>query len=49
MISWRLSFLSTIIGLLWIAVPVLMVIGIVNALNGKAKELPLIGKIKILK
>lgn len=49
MISWRLSFLSTIIGLLWIAFPVWMVIGIVNALNGKAKELPLIGKIKILK
>lgn len=49
MISWRLSFLSTIIGLLWIAFPVWMVIGIVNALNGKAKELPFIGKIKILK
>lgn len=48
-ISWRLSFLSTIIGLLWIAFPVWCVIGIVNALNGKAKELPIIGKIKILK
>lgn len=49
MISWRLSFLSTIIGLLWIAFPVWCVIGIINALNGKAKELPIIGKIKILK
>ncbi len=48
-ISWRLSFLSTIIGILWIAFPVWCVIGIVNALNGKAKELPIIGKIKILK
>ena len=28
---------------------VLMVIGIVNAANGKAKELPIIGSIKILK
>ncbi len=49
MISWRLSFLSTIIGLLWIAFPVWCVIGIINALNGKAKELPIIGRIKILK
>ncbi len=48
-ISWRLSFLSAIIGLLWIAFPVWCVIGIINALNGKAKELPIIGKIKILK
>lgn len=28
---------------------VLMIIGIVNAVNGKAKELPLIGKIRIIK
>lgn len=48
-ISWRLTFLTSILGLLWIAYPVLAVIGIINALNGKAKELPLIGKIKILK
>ena len=32
-----------------IAVTVLAVIGILNALNGKAKELPLIGKFRILK
>ena len=48
-ISWRLTFLTSILGLLWIAYPVLAVIGIINALNGKAKELPFIGKIKILK
>lgn len=48
-ISWRLAFLTSILGLLWIAYPVLAIIGIVNALNGKAKELPFIGKIKILK
>lgn len=32
-----------------IAVTVLAVIGILNVLNGKAKELPLIGKFRILK
>ena len=48
-ISWRLSFLTSILGLLWLAYPVLGIIGIINALNGKAKELPFIGKIKILK
>lgn len=35
--------------LLSIAITVLAVIGIINAANGKAKELPLIGKFKILK
>ena len=34
---------------LWIFVGVLAIIGIVNAAKGQAKELPLIGKIKILK
>ncbi len=32
-----------------LAVTVLAVLGIINALNGKAKELPLIGKFRILK
>ncbi|MBQ7116979.1 MAG: hypothetical protein IJN88_02070, partial [Clostridia bacterium] len=32
-----------------LAITVLSVIGIVNALGGKAKELPVIGKYKILK
>ena len=32
-----------------ILVTVLAVIGIINALNGKAKELPIIGKFKIIK
>lgn len=35
--------------ILSIVVTILAVIGIINALNGKAKELPLIGKFKILK
>lgn len=48
-ISWRLYFLVTIIGLVGIVFAVLAVIGIVNAVNGRAKELPLIGKYKLLK
>jgi len=48
-ISWRLYFLSSIIGIFSIVFIVLAVIGIVNAANGKAKELPVIGKYKILK
>ncbi len=46
--------LITIIG--WILMPifgifvfVLFVIGLINGLNGKAKELPLIGKFKLIK
>ncbi|MBQ2662032.1 MAG: zinc ribbon domain-containing protein [Clostridia bacterium] len=48
-ISWRLAFLSTIFSLVSIAFLVLMVLGIINAANGKAKELPIIGKFKLLK
>lgn len=48
-ISWRLSFISTILSLVNIVFLVLAILGIVNAANGKAKELPVIGKIKILK
>ncbi len=48
-ISWRLYFIVTILGLLWIVFGVLAIIGIINAAGGKVKELPLIGKMKILK
>lgn len=48
-ISWRLYFLVSIIGLVSIVITVLAIIGIINAATGKAKELPLIGKFKILK
>ena len=48
-ISWRLYFITTIISLISIVFAVLAVIGIINAANGKAKELPVLGKIKILK
>lgn len=48
-ISWRLYFITTIISLVSIVFAVLAIIGIINAANGRAKELPVIGKIKILK
>lgn len=48
-ISWRLVFLVSIIGIVGIVFAVVSIIGIVNAANGKAKELPIIGKFKILK
>ncbi len=52
-ISWRLLFIVTIFNILiWLihaAFAVLAILGIVNAASGKAKELPIIGKYKILK
>lgn len=48
-ISWKLYFIVSLIGLLGIVFAILAIIGIVNTLNGKAKELPFIGKYKILK
>ena len=48
-ISWRLYSLVSIIGLIGLVFLVLAVIGIINAANGRAKELPIIGKIKLLK
>lgn len=48
-ISWRLYFLVSIIGLIGVVFAVLCIIGIINAVNGKAKELPLIGKYNLLK
>ncbi len=45
-----LSFLVGIISFVFgIACFVCVILGIVNAVNGKAKELPLIGKVKIIK
>lgn len=48
-ISWRLGFISTILSLLSLVFLILAIIGIVNVVNGKAKELPIIGKYKLLK
>ena len=49
-VLWIIPILGWIIApILSIVITVLAVIGIINALNGKAKELPMIGKFKILK
>ncbi len=48
-ISWRLGFISSLFSLVGVVFAVLAVMGIINSLNGKAKELPVIGKYKILK
>jgi uncharacterized membrane protein len=48
--GWRIySLIGTILSLIYLIFTVLAIIGIVNALNGKAKELPIIGKYKLLK
>lgn len=48
-ISWRLGFLSVILSLANVVFVIAAIIGIVNAANGRAKELPIIGKFRILK
>ena len=60
LVLFIVGILSSVIALIpligWIIAPigailvsVLAIIGIINALNGKAKELPVVGKFKILK
>ncbi|MBE6036356.1 MAG: zinc-ribbon domain-containing protein [Clostridiales bacterium] len=48
-ISWRLGIISTILGLVNLVFLAAAIIGIINAANGRAKDLPVIGKIRILK
>ena len=43
------TIFSVITWAVGILIIVLAIIGIINAVQGKAKELPIIGKIKILK
>ena len=45
LIGWAFRLVGILASVAWI---VLAVIGILNALNGRAKELPIIGGIKIL-
>lgn len=48
--AWGLfSIITTLLGLCWLLVAALCVIGIVNAVNGKMKPLPVIGKFTIVK
>ncbi len=47
--SLRLWWLiSTVVGIIGLVIFVLAIVGIVNAAQGKAKELPLVGNFKIL-
>ncbi|MBR3100654.1 MAG: zinc ribbon domain-containing protein [Muribaculaceae bacterium] len=49
-ISWKLyAVLSIVFIIVYLLLTVLAILGIINAANGKAKELPVIGKFKILK
>jgi len=41
--------LVAVLSFVFIAIPVFCIIGILNAVNGKMQELPLIGKINLLK
>ena len=43
------ALVGTLLGLVNLVFLVMLVLGIVNAANGRAKELPVIGKFKILK
>ena len=46
LIGWIFRLVGSLASVLWI---VLAVIGIVNAINGRAKELPIVGGFQILK
>ncbi|MDR0490421.1 MAG: hypothetical protein LBH28_04150 [Oscillospiraceae bacterium] len=49
-ISWRLYWLVSITSLLlWLGIAAFYVIGLINGFSGKAKELPVIGKIRLIK
>ena len=46
LIGWLFSIVSSLFGLVCC---IMAVIGILNAVNGRAKELPVVGKFRILK
>ena len=48
--AWFLFFIPTIISVVgWIFVVILFILGLMNGFTGKAKELPFIGKFRIIK
>ena len=49
MVSWWLYFIVKFIGVVALVFPVLAVAGIINVINGQEKELPVIGKICLVK
>lgn len=48
-VSWRLSYVGGIIRFGGLAFPVFAIMGIINAAGGHAKELPVIGKMRLFK
>lgn len=49
-LPWQLSFITGLLSaVVWIGMLVFSIMGIVSAINGEMKELPIIGNIKILK
>lgn len=49
LVSWRLYFIVRIVGCVAFFFPVLAVVGIINVVNGNEKELPVIGKIRLIR
>ena len=48
-VSWEFYFVLRFIRMAGLAFPALTVLGVMNAINGKAAELPVIGKIRLLR
>lgn len=48
-VAWEFYYVLRIARLAWPAFPLLSVLGAANAINGKAAELPVIGRIRLLK
>ncbi len=48
-VSWEFYYVLSIARLAWLAFPLLSVLGAANAISGKAAELPVVGKIRLLK
>lgn len=48
-VSWQLFIIVRMLGYVAFVFPVFMVIGIINAVNGQEKELPVIGKIRLIR
>ena len=46
LVGWIFSLAGKLLGLVWL---ILAIMGIVNVVNGRARELPLIGRFQLLK
>ena len=49
-ITWRLYWISSLFSfIIWLAILAVGIVGLINGFSGKARELPFIGKIRIIK